>query len=791
MKDEGQTPKLIPSRRLRPPPAWLPMVAIAALLSLVTIALVLRPSADRGVAPELPPEFRARAMTRLGADAERANWLVVTSIETPTGPLVRLRPFVEGLELLGADLVLRADDLWSEAALTAREWTEARTIARSNLQIPLVLRPFAEDAWRFRLARGDDWVLEAEGLIDPEPAAAAGASREALRAAFRSLPWRSTVPACDVAIPVTARLDRTTGALIELRDARNFSGVQGSALVFDPNPVRVSGRSDLRDGVEVDGYRIWVPLEELEGSGRLRGGRIAITSQDPVRASEPGNSFAYGSRDPRFEEAMAYYHGHRSLARAEALGFRNLFRRPFTIVVHATALDNSWYSRPQKAVLLGDGGVDDAEDADVILHESGHALHDALVPGFGGGDTGAISEGFSDFWAASLTGDPCLAEWDATALAPPCLRRVDEPAVYPTWMTGQPHHDGEVWSALLWDLRSTFGAEATERLALAAFEDQSAIATYPQAAAGLFRAAERLGLDRSRVREAAARRGLAPLEVDAELAAGESRRIDLIHDAVLLDHRTRALWLDGDGAIRFVSNGRLIGAGPTEDPPVDPALRFCSPGPSSPVGLTRRLHATFADRDATFEETWSTNAEVVARVFVRWQMDAGTVEWTYLEGSGGNWSAGIDEGGAEVELDLRALADPRAGLGSFRGEVHLSDLHGARFSVSRDAEGFALRRLVAPIPQAATPELYLSPNPFRSRAALRLAVSTAGPADLAVYDASGRRLRTLRRGSLPAGVTWIDWDGSDDRGKSLPDGVYFVRAVTPEGTALERLTRLR
>lgn len=790
MKHEGLTPKSNQSRRFRPPPPWLLLVALAALLSLVTIALVLRPAGDRGVAAELSRPLRALALEQLGGDAGRAEWRVVTSIETPAGPLVRLRPFVEGLELRGADLLLRTGGGWREATLTADEWAEADEFARSNLQIPESLRPFTADAWKFHLARGDGWMLEAEGLLDPEPAALAGASRDALRDTFRRLPWRSAVPTCDVAFPVTARLDRATGALLELRDQRYFSGVQGSALIFDPNPVRSSGRSDLRDGADVDRYRLWVPLEELEGSGRLRGARIAVTSQDPVRANEPGHSFAYGSRDPRFEEAMAYYHAHRSLARAEALGFRNLFRRPFTIVVHATALDNSWYSRPQKAVLLGDGGVDDAEDADVILHESGHALHDALVPGFGGGDTAAISEGFSDFWAASLTGDPCLAEWDATALAPPCLRRVDEAAVYPTWLTGQPHHDGAIWSALLWDLRGVFGAEATERLALAAFEDQGASSTYPQAAAALFRAAERLGLDRSRVREAAARRGLAPLEIDAALAPGESRRIDLIHDAVVLDHRTRALWLDGDGAIRFVSNGRLVGANPTGDPPVDPTLRVCAPGPASPVALTRRLHATFADRDATFEERWSDGPDLVARVFIRWRMDAGTVEWTYLDGSSADWSAGIDEGGAATELDLRALGEPLAGLASFRASAALSDLHGARFQLSRDSQGFSLRRVVDPIPRAETPELYLSPNPFRSRAALRLALSAAGPAHLAIYDASGRRLRTLSRGALPAGVTWIDWDGNDDRGRSLPDGVYFVRAVTPQGSALERITRL-
>ncbi len=50
---------------------------------------------------------------------------------------------------------------------------------------------------------------------------------------------------------------------------------------------------------------------------------------------------------------------------------------------------------------MGAGGVDDGEDAEVILHEYGHAVHDAQVPGWG--DThegGAMGEGWGDFLAA-------------------------------------------------------------------------------------------------------------------------------------------------------------------------------------------------------------------------------------------------------------------------------------------------------------------------------------------------------------------------------------------------------
>jgi len=217
---------------------------------------------------------------------------------------------------------------------------------------------------------------------------------------------------------------------------------------------------------------------------------------------------------------MAYVHGDRSLARADSLGFTGLIGHPLRFVLHATETDNSWYSRPTGEIVLGDGGVDDAEDADIIIHETGHALHDALVPGFGDGDTRAISEGFSDFWAASLTGEPCIGDWDATSYSPPCLRRVDQSATWPGWLNGQAHHDGAIWSGLLWDLRGRIGRENAERLALAAFLEQGTATTWAEAGRGLLRAAERIGLQ-ARMAEISATladRGLVPRELEFELA---------------------------------------------------------------------------------------------------------------------------------------------------------------------------------------------------------------------------------------------------------------------------------
>jgi subtilisin-like proprotein convertase family protein len=76
--------------------------------------------------------------------------------------------------------------------------------------------------------------------------------------------------------------------------------------------------------------------------------------------------------------------------------------------------DNSYYSGGRLA--FGHGCVDDSEDADVVLHEYGHAIHYSINSNWGGGDSGAIGEGFGDYWAGSYSyvtqnGDTFHPEW--------------------------------------------------------------------------------------------------------------------------------------------------------------------------------------------------------------------------------------------------------------------------------------------------------------------------------------------------------------------------------------------
>lgn len=83
------------------------------------------------------------------------------------------------------------------------------------------------------------------------------------------------------------------------------------------------------------------------------------------------------------------------------------------------------------------------------------------------------------------------------------------------------------------------------------------------------------------------------------------------------------------------------------------------------------------------------------------------------------------------------------------------------------------------------------PNPSTSEAALEVLVPSASRLRVAVYGGSGRHLRTLFDGRVPAGSRRLLWDGRDERGNRAAAGVYFVRAARPGDTATTRLVLIR
>jgi photosystem II stability/assembly factor-like uncharacterized protein len=89
------------------------------------------------------------------------------------------------------------------------------------------------------------------------------------------------------------------------------------------------------------------------------------------------------------------------------------------------------------------------------------------------------------------------------------------------------------------------------------------------------------------------------------------------------------------------------------------------------------------------------------------------------------------------------------------------------------------------------PELALSvwPNPARSTGVeVRYGLPRPGPARLAVYGVSGRRVRVLiDRKSDSAGVHIVAWNRRDAGGRTVAPGLYFLRLESAEGVRAARL----
>jgi len=292
------------------------------------------------------------------------------------------------------------------------------------------------------------------------------------------------------------------------------AGTTGTGRVFLPNPVADLQNQSLTDQKDADYAALQaayhqVTLTNLDGSGFLVGDWANIRGETGDPAYSATNTFLYGRSDDRFEQVMGYYWVTEAQRYIQRLGF-GVTRRPVNkesqdVRINQLGIDNSYSWDKHDVLRFGKGGVDDAEDAEVILHEYGHAIQDSQQPAGGFGtsvEAGSIGEGFSDYWAVTVssvvapTPDPaCVADWDSvsyTTTVPHCLRRVDGNLHYPEDLNGRVHHDGQIWSRALWDIRGKLGHVTADTIILEAQFDFAPDTTMPAAALATVAAAKLL-----------------------------------------------------------------------------------------------------------------------------------------------------------------------------------------------------------------------------------------------------------------------------------------------------------
>lgn len=83
------------------------------------------------------------------------------------------------------------------------------------------------------------------------------------------------------------------------------------------------------------------------------------------------------------------------------------------------------------------------------------------------------------------------------------------------------------------------------------------------------------------------------------------------------------------------------------------------------------------------------------------------------------------------------------------------------------------------------------PNPTSGATTLSFSLARAGEVSLAIYDASGRRVRSLLSGPREPGRYAARWDGRDESGRPVGSGVYFYKLGTQERDLTGKLVVLR
>ncbi len=199
--------------------------------------------------------------------------------------------------------------------------------------------------------------------------------------------------------------------------AQLASGINGMGLVFDPDPRTVLNTDALSDASAAAAFdpayanKTLRDLTVTAGVYKLSGPYVNITNIEAPNTgpSTTGNGVWTAKRgNNAFDDSNVYFHLDQSQRYIQSLGFVgtvSILNFPLNVDTDGlNGSDNSHYSYANGGYLaFGHGCVNDSEDADVVLHEYGHAIQAKINTSWSGGDTGAMGEGFGDYWAVSYS----------------------------------------------------------------------------------------------------------------------------------------------------------------------------------------------------------------------------------------------------------------------------------------------------------------------------------------------------------------------------------------------------
>lgn len=306
-----------------------------------------------------------------------------------------------------------------------------------------------------------------------------------------------------------AFVDANTNQIIDLHNIALH--VNGTGNIFNPDPLSSSGSTYGTGGFEdnsdatnsdLDGQLSSVTLLDITQSGNtfsLTGPFASIVDHEaPFNGdfSQNSSDFSFDRNDDAFEAVMCYYFVDESMRYINnTLGISlTPFQYTGGVQIDPHGLngaDNSHYTQGSGRIAMGEGGVDDAEDADVIIHELGHGIHHWITNG-GLSQNEGLSEGSGDYWGQSYSwslgqgNSHDFFSWDGHNEFWPG-RTTNHDVSYPP--SGSIHTQGQLWATVLMKIYADIGRQKTDVIFLEGLAMTNSSTNQKQAAEAVYQAA--------------------------------------------------------------------------------------------------------------------------------------------------------------------------------------------------------------------------------------------------------------------------------------------------------------
>ncbi|MBI5474566.1 MAG: T9SS type A sorting domain-containing protein [Ignavibacteriae bacterium] len=544
-----------------------------------------------------------------------------------------------------------------------------------------------------------------------------------------------------------AFVDASSGKILSMENRfANSNRHQGSGNVYLTDPLSAAkkryGAAGFTDNNDADSdslthYLTLVTLDSLtfeDGVYKLKGPYCEITDLespiDPLFYSEATpHAFTYTRSRQEFEAVNAYYHITQSYKYIESLGFSSASLQTVRVDPHGlSGQDNSHYSPNGNWIAMGEGGIDDAEDVDVILHEYAHAIVFNSCPSWGGGESGALGEGYSDYWAASSS--RIAKGWQPTDYEYNWVfnwnshnifqlgRSLNDTRTYPFGNLGI-YEAGQIWSSTLMSIWNDLGRETTDKLVLQSLNYLGAGATGVDAAQAL-------------------------LQADRDLFGGA--------------HLSTLVYLLGT------------------------VKHFIDPQQYAPsIVHTQLADISLSNWPATVNASIS-QANAVESMWVEYKINSGDLRTFPMSANpSGQFSGTFDLPAAALRVGdtiqyricfryglNRVSTDPMNEYFSFRVLSRTTDV-----ASNVAATSFSLSQNY--------------PNPFNPTTTISFEIPEQSRVLLSIYNAIGQQVAVLFLGEQNAGTFTATWNGRNDAGSPVASGTYVYRLVMTSSNGAQQV----